>query len=403
MQEDTIKIKIEAKNPETASKLKGIVQSVDGMEADESGVADGTSLLIIELGEDTERDLQYVESLLGSSAVREVFLTAKDTTPQMLVKAIRTGAKEFLTQPLVDDEVRQALERARLRREGSNHKEPVKLGQVISVMGGKGGVGATTVAVNLAVTMAEMEPGRSVVLIDMNLLFGEIPLFLELKPRYHWGEIAKQIYRLDADFLMNVLSKHPSGVHVLPAPSYFHYDQEEVPRIMERVLRLARRMFDVVVIDAGYLLGKLSSKTLEMSNKVVLVSTLSVPCLSNTTKLLESFRSLGFPRKEVVKIVVNRYTNNAEISVKEAEQSLDGSIFWTLPNDYRVTMSAINQGKPISAIAPKAPITRSLRGLANALLEREETVKKKAWWRFGSQRESKAGETPSLTAAKRMD
>ena len=110
MQDDTIKIKIEAKNPETASKLKGIVQSVDGMEADESGAADGTNLLIIELGEDTERDLQYVESLLGSSAVREVFLTSKDTTPQMLVKAIRTGAKEFLTQPFVDDEVRQALE-----------------------------------------------------------------------------------------------------------------------------------------------------------------------------------------------------------------------------------------------------------------------------------------------------
>ena len=403
MQGDTIKIKIEAKNPETARKLKGIVQSADGMEVDESGVADGANLLILELGEDTERDFQHVESLLRSNAVREVFLTSRDTTPQMLVKAIRTGAKEFLPQPLVDDEVRQALERARLRREGSKHKEPVKLGQVISVMGGKGGVGATTVAVNLAVTMAAMEPVRSVVLIDMNLLFGEIPLFLELKPRYHWGEIAKQVYRLDADFLMNVLSKHPSGVHVLPAPSYFHYDQEEVPRIMDRVLQLTRRMFDVVIIDAGYLLGKLSSKTLEMSNKVVLVSILSVPCLSNTTKLLESFRSLGFPRKEVVKIVVNRYAKNAEISVKEAEESLNASVFWTLPNDYKVTMSAINHGKPISEIAPRAPITRSLRGLADALLEREDTAKRKAWWRPGSRRTSKAGATPSLAAAKRMD
>jgi pilus assembly protein CpaE len=268
-------------------------------------------------------------------------------------------------------------------------------------MGGKGGVGSTTVAVNLAVTMAEMEPARSVVLIDMNLLFGEIPLFLELKPRYHWGEIAKQIYRLDADFLMNILTRHSSGVHVLPSPSYFHYDQEEVPRIMEKVLHLARRMFDVVVIDAGCLLGKLSSKTLEMSNKVVLVSTLSVPCLSNTTKLLESFRSLGFPRKEVVKIVVNRYTKNSEISVKEAEESLQGSVYWTLPNDYQVTMSAINHGKPISEIAPKAPIARSLRGLGHALLETEETVKK-AWWRLGSRRTSKAGETPSPKAEKRM-
>jgi pilus assembly protein CpaE len=238
----------------------------------------------------------------------------------------------------------------------------------------------------------------------MNLLFGEIPIFLELKPRYHWGEIAKQIYRLDADFLMNVLTKHPSGVHVLPSPSYFHYDQEEVPRIMERVLLLAQRTFDVVVIDTGCLLGKLSSKTLEMSNKVLLVCTLSVPCLSNTTKLLESFRSLGHPRKECIRIVVNRYTKNSEISVKEAEEGLQGSVYWTLPNDYQVTMSAINQGKPISEIAPKAPITQSLRGLVNALLEREETEKrKKAWWRFGSRRVSGADETRSATAEKGMD
>lgn len=401
MQDDTLKIKIETKNPETARKLEGIVQAVEGMAVDKSGVANGSNLLIIELGQDIERDFQYVESLLGSRAVREVFLTSKVTTPQMLVKAIRTGAKEFLTQPFVDAEVRQALERARQRREGSNHKEPVKLGRVISVMGSKGGVGATTVAVNLAVSIAQMEPVRSVVLVDMNLLFGEIPLFLELKPRYHWGEIAKQVYRLDADFLMNVLSKHPSGVHVLPSPSYFHYDQEEVPRIIERVLQLARSMFDVVVIDAGHLLGKLSSKTLEMSNTVLLVSALSVPCLSNTTKLLESFRSLGFPRREVVRIVVNRYTKNAEISVKEVEESLHQSVFWTLPNDYRVTMSAINHGKPISEIAPKAAITRSLASLANALLEKEETVKKKAWWRLGSRRASKAGVTPSPTIEKR--
>jgi pilus assembly protein CpaE len=162
-------------------------------------------------------------------------------------------------------------------------------------------------------------------------------------------------------------------------------------------------MFDVVVIDAGHLLGKLSSKTLEMSNMVLLVSTLSVPCLSNTTKLLESFRSLGFPRKELVKIVVNRYTKNDGISVKEAEEGLHQSVFWTLPNDYRVTMSAINQGRPVSEIAPKAPITRSLRDLANALLEGEETAKKKTWWRFGSKRSSKADETPSPTIEKGMN
>lgn len=380
MQNDDLKIRIEAKNPDVARKLERVVRSLEGVQVQSSGTGIGVGLLIFELGEDVDRDLAYVESLLNTNAVGEAFLTYHTRTSDILLKAIRTGAKEFLSQPIGEEEVKEAVLRCKKRRDAGNNKEPAKAGKVVSVIGSKGGVGTTTVAVNLAVATAEKEDVTSVILIDMNLLFGEIPIFMEMKPKYHWGEIARQVYRLDSDFLMNILSKHRSGVYVLPSPSYFHYDQEEIPKIIERVLQLARSMFDVVIVDGGHSLGRISSKSLEISDKVLLISTMSVPCLSNTNKLLESFRALGYPKKECVKIVMNRYEKNSEISLKDAAESLHADIFWTLPNDYKVTMTAINQGKPLSEIAPNSRIRKSLGKLADSLMGSEKEQEKRKWW-----------------------
>jgi len=390
MQNDNMMIRIEAKNPDVSRNLERVVRSLEGIQIHPVGATDETSLLILELGEDTARDFHYVESLLSTSAVGEVFLTCHQPGPEVLVQAIRSGAKEFLPQPLVDEDVTQALLRCKARRNGASHKEPAKVGEVINVIGSKGGVGTTTVAVNLAVSMAQKEGVSSVALIDMNLLFGEIPLFLEMKPKYHWGEIARQVYRLDSDFLMNILSKHSSGVHVLPSPAYYHYDQEEIPKIIERVLQLARSMFDVVIIDGGHSLGRISSKTLEMSDRVLLISIMSLPCLSNTNKLLESFRTLGYPIKEKIQIVVNRYEKNTEISLKDAEESVHSDIFWTLPNSYKTTMAAINQGKPLFEIAPNASITKSLKQLADTLMGDEEVPEKRPWWSLRQRNSTKA-------------
>jgi len=396
MQNGNLMIRIEAKNPEVERKLQRLVRSVEGMQVQPSGATNGNGLLIFELSADAQCDFEYVESLLHMNTVDEVFLTAQDPSPAVLMQAIRTGAKEFLSQPLVDEEVKQALLRYQKRRNGSGQKELVKSGQIVNVIGGKGGVGTTTVAVNLAVTIAQGEDAPSVALIDTNLLFGEIPIFLEMKPKYHWGEIARQIHRLDSDFLMNILSKHPSGIHVLPSPAYFHEDQEEAPRIIESVLQLASRMFDIVIIDGGHSLSRTSSKTLEMADKVLLITAMSLPCLSNTKKLLDSFRTLGYPGREKIKIVANRYVKNSEISLKEAEDSIQESIFWTLPNNYKVTMTAINQGKPLPEIAPNSPITKGLKELADALNRKEETApKKKKHWFLKPWNTSKAEMAPT--------
>ena len=247
------------------------------------------------------------------------------------------------------------------------------------MIGSKGGVGTTTVAVNLATSLAAKKEVKSVALIDMNMLFGEIPLFLEIKPKHDLSALTNQMGRLDSTYLMSILSKSSTGVHVLPSPRHFNSNESLDPKMMDRILELMTRMFDFIVIDGGQPLNPVSLKLLAASDIVFLVSVLTLPCLTNTDKLLQSLLTLGYPVDKLIKVVINRYLKNSEIALNDAEEAINRKIFWTIPNDYRTTLSAINQGKPLSQIAQKASITKNFVELADrVLLGDNQEVKK--WW-----------------------
>ncbi len=379
MSDNIIRVKIAARNSGLRKKFEEIVASTEGYQVQSSDNKHRPDLLIFEVGTDTEKEFRVIESLLNSNSVGEVFLTSENTEQSVLRNAMRIGAKECFSQPLEKQEVIRALERFKTRRKKSGHQENVKSGQIIDVIGSKGGVGATTIAVNLAVSIAETKKAQSVALVDMNMLFGDIPIFLALKPNYNWGEITKDIARLDATFLMNILSKHSSGVHVLPSPSHLNGNQAVTPETIEHLLSLMQGMFDFVVIDGGQSLNKTSLRILEMSDDVLLVSLLSLPYLANTNKLLTSFANFQYLPKERIKIVINRYLKKSQVSLKDAEDAINRKIFWTIPNDYKTTMSAINQGKALPQFAAKSAVTKNLKELAATLALKEQKGKKRRW------------------------
>ena len=248
-------------------------------------------------------------------------------------------------------------------REAVNEKS-FKEGKIITVIGSKGAVGTTTIAVNLAVSLAENKDIQSVALIDMNPLFGDLSLFLENKPKYNWTDLTKNISRLDDTVLKNILSVDISGVSVLPSSNCFSNKNEITPLNIEHLLMVMRRAFDFVIIDGGQPLDDISFKILELSHIILLVSILSNPCLSITNKLLRAMRDLGFPFDEKIKIVINRYLKKSNPSIEDAEVSFEKKIFWTISNDYQTTSMAINEGKSLAQFAPRKAITENFRELA---------------------------------------
>jgi pilus assembly protein CpaE len=160
---------------------------------------------------------------------------------------------------------------------------------------------------------------------------------------------------------MGIMTKHPSGLYVLPSPTGLDGINLASPEIMEKILELMRDVFDFIVIDSGQTLDDISLKILEMADTVFIAAILSLPCLSNVRKLLWIFKRIGYPSTDKTKIIVNRFHKKSLISLKEAEKVLNQEISHLIANDYQTT-SAINQVNP-SAVAQRK-MSREFSGIS---------------------------------------
>jgi pilus assembly protein CpaE len=373
MSERNAIIKLQIKDPKSLEMFKDIVGSISGLRlANGNHNGNYTDLLIYEIGENPHAEFQFINSVQNSSQAGEIFLTSQSTEPEILLEALRVGAKEFLPQPLNREEVKSALIKFRERRERTRHGTDTSTGKLIAVIGSKGGVGTTSIAVNLAASLAGANGKKSVSLMDTNLFFGEVPLFLDMKSPLNWGEIAKDITRVDSTYLASVLGKHSSGIHVLPAPTRLDAMQGATPDNMEIILGHMKGVFNYTVVDTGHILNDLSLKVLELAETILVASVLTLPCLINAKKLIDILQEMEGISEGKIRILINRRQKKSMITVEEAEKSLNKRIFWSLPNDYAASTAAINQGRTICSLPMKSELADSFKGLAAALGDRRE-------------------------------
>ena len=372
----TLSVKIMAKATETERKLREILSSIDGFSVTSDDYSGSSDILILEVVDPPEKDFQFAKVAQKTGRSRAIFLTSKITQPEVLLEAFKLGIKGFFPQPLDKKFVQESLINYRGSFKEQIEENPaqheVELGQIVNFFGSKGGVGTTTLAVNLAVSLAARKEKPSVALLDMNSSFGEVSMFLGIESAFDWVDVAKNIDRLDATYMMSTLTRHESGVHVLPSPVRLIEGYRTNPHVIEGMLRLMQTMFDYVILDSGQSLDENTKTILRISDLTLLVFIASLPCVINLKRILETFRGLGYPPDDAVEIVANRSLKSAEISQKEIESSLKKKVYFTFPNDYRNSMSAINQGKPIAAIDNKSEICQRFNELAALIAEREK-------------------------------
>lgn len=383
MSPDGVKVQLDVRDWETGEAFRRVIGSAAGFQVLDPDDYGAVQLLVLEVGEDLEREFRRIEAHLALGEDQEVFLTSARPDPEMLVLALRMGAREFFSQPVKEKEIVDAIERYKERRiESRLVRRQRRRGKIISVLGAKGGVGTTTLAVNLAASLVELDKEKSVALFEMNRVYVEVPLFLDISPNHHWGEIARNLSRLDPTLLMSLMHKHTTGMHVLSSPGNLDEQYAATPEVMEKLLDLMKTLFNYIVVEPGSVMDDVSAKILQMSDVVVLVCILSLPSLANVNRLLKVFFELGYPPENQVKVVVSRFMSKSEISLADAERSINKKVFWKIPNDYRTTLSAINQGKTLAEISKKAPVTREIRRLASVLFEAQQEKEEESVPRF---------------------
>ncbi len=337
------------------------------------------NLLILEIDEDPEKTFSLVKTVLGSAKGTEVFLTSAKTDSTILLEALRSGMKEFLPQPIQPEEVKAALERFQTRNNSAALEGNKSTGKVIALFGGKGGTGTTSVAVNLAASLHMGASKPSVVLVDVNQHGGDIPLYLDLPTTHSFRDIAADLTRVDLAFLTSVLTKHESGVFVLPSG----YDDLSAGRLnpdcIEPTIKLLQAMFQFVVIDCGHVLDLTTKKALELSSSIMVVSSLMVPVVHRTKRILELLRGSGVPQDKI-ELVVTRYLPHEKDVLSETKEILKQEANWLLPNDYVSSSNAINSGKPVVMIAPRSNLTKTYQQLAESFHENSPVSQGNSFW-----------------------
>jgi len=321
-------------------------------------------VVIIEVSENIDLSLERISQILSRFSQVSIFATSLDKSSDTILKVMRAGATEYLLRPVTEADLTYALQkvgRLRLTRPAPEDEA----GRIFTVFSPKGGVGVTTVAINLATDIFEATK-KPTILVDLDLNSGDATTFLNMKPSYTISDVTVNISRLDKSFLQGVVAKHESGIYVLAEPQKVEEGVSIAGAEIKKVLSLLKSMFKYIIIDAETI-SERTTIALEMSDMILLVFFMSLPGIKNMQRYLRYFDKMGLGRDRV-KLVANRYVKKSDIKIEDAEKALNYPIFWAVPNDWDTTMTCLNKGITISMGSPKSQLNVSLNELARAII-----------------------------------
>lgn len=322
-------------------------------------------LLVIGIDEDSDEAISIIRKISSDSPSTSIIAVSGRNDGQTILETMRAGAKEFVNAPVEMAELARAIQR--VTQLSSNVTNKRSSNTLIAVAGVTGGVGTTSIAVNLAASIAS-NPANSVALVDLDLSVGDADIFLDCIPEYTLLDVANNVGRLDLSLLKKSMTKHESGVYLLPRPVSLQDNELINPENMSRVLGLLKASFTHLVVDVSKYYSQTDLTALTAADHILLVTQLDLPCLRNVVRLLMSLDEYQ-GLKDKVKIVVNRAgLSNNQISIKKAEETIGQTSFWQIPNDYAAMAEVRNTGVPLIQLSPRAPITQSLMQMTRKLL-----------------------------------
>ena len=320
---------------------------------------------LVSLDADQNKAFQLIAALSQEYPDLPILAVSGKNDGQAILNALRSGAREFLTGPVVLEDMLVALQRLRRSRGNSESNHSYSNGsakiesQVIAVLGSRGGVGCTSIAVNLGATLAQ-NPNHNVALVDLDLALGDADVALDLIADHTLADVALNIDRLDMTFLKRSLAKHASGLSLLPHPIQLEDASLIREEHMQRVIGLLRASYTHLILDLSKGFSPIDVTAMRMADQILLVAQLDLTSLRNVVRML-----LTLGADEVmsnrVKIVLNRVGSESDISQEKAEETIGKPVFWEIPNDHRSMNEARNQGVPLLSNAPEIEDTGELR------------------------------------------
>ena len=307
------------------------------------------------------------ERLSVESPETSIIIMSVQGEQEYLRRAMMAGAKNYLTKPFTGDELIHAVKDAYTRdqkvRDARKLKSGDKVpGKIISIFAGKGGIGKTTLAVNLAMALAS-RPDIKVAVVDLNVQFGDVALTLNVFPRSTIADIVAEKGQLEDRMLAAYMTVYNDRLHVLAAPLRPEQAEKVTGKLVGGVLQQLRNSYDFIIVDTVASFSELTIAALDASDKVLVLTALDLPTVKNTKLALEILQSLGYEDEKTL-LVLNRATPEGGIDAKEVETSLKKTFAVSIPTDSKTVTSSINKGVPFVVANPSTPVAQRMMAMA---------------------------------------
>jgi len=361
-----MKILIASRSQRAAVKASELLAERDGLEVDTRLLTNGsvdplqgvsyTPDLLIIYDHGSEGELETLRQM-PAEARPELLVFGPGDNATAIRMAMRAGARDYLTLPLDKGELFAAIDEiAKLRKDTKKSST----GHLHVFINGKGGSGATFLATNIAHGLAVDE--HKVTLIDLDLQFSGLCRYLDLTPKRDIMEAIRAIDDMDETAADAFTTQHESGLRLLSSDgSRLVMNQEIPPENMLALINKYREYNDYVIVDLPRHLDAMNAAVLEAADKVTVVMQQSFPHLHDTARLLNILRTELHIGPERINVIVNRYSKNLPILIKDIETALHTDSLLKIPNQWRVTSESVNSGVPVVEINRKAAVSRGLK------------------------------------------
>ena len=310
---------------------------------------------------DISEDFAGLDEIAGKLKLvtSKIIITSVNYSTNTIIKALRLGAKEFLPKPVL----REDLVRVLSMLASISPENEVSQSKIITVYSNKGGIGKTTIAVNLAAELAKVTKDK-VALVDLNLQLGDISTFLNLNPPFDVNYVIRRLIDKEENILIKGFEKYKDlSLYVLSDPRYIEQSESITTQQITTLFSALKKVFPYIVVDMSSNIDPISLKILDSSDWIMFTTIVNIPAIRNAQRCLNLFRSRKYPSNKV-KIVINRYMENDEIKIEDIENTLGESVYWKIPNNYFTIMEAINKGVSISEVNAESNIGNSFRDFA---------------------------------------
>jgi len=324
-------------------------------------------------GDNPTAALRAMELLQQEMPDTPLFAIGSVNQPQVIIGAMRVGAREFIERPTTTTDLLEAFVRLTSAKR-KVQREEVR-GKVFTVVNAKGGTGATTIAVNLALALQSAHSNTA--LVDIAPL-GHAALHMNLKPLFSVADAVRNLHRLDRDLMESFMTRHDGGLQLLAGPNTptaGELSTSEFAKLFEMLVN----QFRYIVVDASTRMDSATRLVSNLSDTVLLVAHTDVASLWSAARIQQYLAEAG--GRERVKLVLNRFRKVPGFSEADVEAASGIKLLWKIPNQYFAISTAIDRGVPLMH-QNHTEIARSFIGLAARLTENDVSVKREAWSLF---------------------